>query len=302
MDSLAEYRQKKLGYMNALKANLVKIILACLRNVSKEDNISELEKLIRDLYFKLSGIRDFRTTPSKRWENAVATVDIERDRYKISKYRYERKGSFADEFPSIALEWHPTKNGTLTPQMFKGGSTYAVWWKCSVCGCEWKTSINHRVNGTGCKQCSISANSGAGNYKARTIYQYTLDGVFVKEWSCISEAARALNASNSNLCMCADGKRCKASGYKWSYEYYENLPELPKKNKSRKGINGKSIDQLDLQGNVVNHFSSLNEAEEKTGINATSISKVINGHIKTAGGFYWEKHLVDKGDPYEHTK
>ena len=156
----------------------------------KEDNISELEKLIRDLYFKLSGIRDFRTTPPKRWENAVATVDVERDRYTISNYRYEQKDSFADHYPDLAQEWHPTKNESLTPNMFKSGSTFVAWWKCSACGYEWETSINHRVNGTGCKQCRIAANSGGGNYKARTIYQYTLDGIFVKEWSCISEAAR----------------------------------------------------------------------------------------------------------------
>lgn len=56
-------------------------------------------------------------------------------------------------FPDIAKEWHPTKNGELTPSDVVAGSDKKVWWKCSE-GHEWEATIcNRTVNGTGCLQC-----------------------------------------------------------------------------------------------------------------------------------------------------
>ena len=55
--------------------------------------------------------------------------------------------------PQIAAEWHPTKNGNLTPEMVSKGSEKKVWWKCSKCGYEWNTMIYHRSIGHGCPQC-----------------------------------------------------------------------------------------------------------------------------------------------------
>ena len=197
----------------------------------KEDSVLELQKMIQSLYFQFYSFFNFSMSPSKKWENIVNIVNIERDRYEILRYLYEQNDSFADEHPALALEWHPTKNEDLTPYMFKSGSSFLAWWKCSVCGYEWRTSINHRINGTGCKECKRVSNSGKGHYKARAIYQYTKEGIFIKEWHSISEASRELNINNSNLSMCAGGKRAVAGGYRWSYEYHETLPVLAKSKK-----------------------------------------------------------------------
>ena len=176
--------------------------------------------------------------------------------------------------------------------MFKSGSSFSAWWLCSKCDYEWTTTIYARSKGIGCKKCSVKNRSGANNSGARKIYQYTKDGVFVKEWGAIIEAARSENINPANMAMCANGKRSIAGGYRWSFEYFEKLPPIYREHKSRKGLNGKPVIQVDLQGNVLNHFVSLYDAEEKTGVNATSISKVINGHVKMAGGYVWkvEKH------------
>ena len=32
--------------------------------------------------------------------------------------------------PRVAKEWHPTKNGKLTPRDVVFGSARVVWWKC----------------------------------------------------------------------------------------------------------------------------------------------------------------------------
>lgn len=254
----------------------------------KEDSIPELEKLIQTLYFRLSSTI---INPIMVWEDTISTIDIEKDRHDILKYLSEQKNSFADEHPELLLEWHPTKNQDLKPNMFKSGSSFSAWWLCSKCGYEWKTTIYSRSKGGGCKKCSGMNHSGSNNKSARKIYQYTKEGIYIREWGAIIEASRAENINPSNMAMCANGQRAVAGGYRWSFEYFEKLPPIQKNYKSRKGQNGKQVIQIDLQGNVVNHFVSLYEAEEKTGINATSISKMINGHIKTAGGYVWKVEL-----------
>ena len=52
--------------------------------------------------------------------------------------------------PQIAMDWHPTKNGQLTPNMFSKGSRFQAWWKCHICGKEIKRSIKSYK---GCKNC-----------------------------------------------------------------------------------------------------------------------------------------------------
>jgi hypothetical protein len=53
---------------------------------------------------------------------------------------------------ALAKEWHPTKNGNLTPRDVTVGSHKKVWWQCSR-GHEWDTKVNDRNSGSGCPKC-----------------------------------------------------------------------------------------------------------------------------------------------------
>jgi len=56
--------------------------------------------------------------------------------------------------PTLAAEWHPTKNGDLTPEQVRAQSNRTVWWRCEK-GHEWKTTVNARMqSGSGCPYCS----------------------------------------------------------------------------------------------------------------------------------------------------
>tara|TARA_Y100001970_G_scaffold237322_1_gene297695 strand:- start:299 stop:1162 length:864 start_codon:yes stop_codon:yes gene_type:complete len=55
--------------------------------------------------------------------------------------------------PELAKEWHPTKNGDLTPYDVFPNSHKQVWWKCSK-GHEWSTVISSRNRGNGCPYCA----------------------------------------------------------------------------------------------------------------------------------------------------
>ena len=61
--------------------------------------------------------------------------------------------SFADHNPELIPEWHPTKNGNLSPNDVSYGSATKVWW-LGKCNHEWKQSLNHRSRGRGCPICA----------------------------------------------------------------------------------------------------------------------------------------------------
>ncbi len=68
-------------------------------------------------------------------------------------------------YPNLVAEWHPTKNGRLTPKEITYGSSRRVWWKCPRGpDHEWRASPNSRTsNKTGCPFCANVAVSVTNN-------------------------------------------------------------------------------------------------------------------------------------------
>ena len=64
--------------------------------------------------------------------------------------------SLSRRFPALAAQWHPEKNGTLTPDGVTAYSTIVVWWKCPKApDHEWSLRVNDRsVTEGGCPFCS----------------------------------------------------------------------------------------------------------------------------------------------------
>ena len=68
--------------------------------------------------------------------------------------RVSSTNSLAVVSPEIAAEWHPTKNGELTPGDVTWGSGRRVWWKCDKGpDHEWQTAIANRHAGNRCPFC-----------------------------------------------------------------------------------------------------------------------------------------------------
>jgi hypothetical protein len=61
----------------------------------------------------------------------------------------------ASQYPELAEEWHPTKNGSLTPADVTAGSNKKVWWTLPYddpatgkhFNFEWQTTVSHRARG-----------------------------------------------------------------------------------------------------------------------------------------------------------
>ena len=66
-----------------------------------------------------------------------------------------KSNCLATTHPKLSKEWHPSKNGLLTPHNIVAGSNKRVWWKCSKGDDhEWKASVNERKSGQGCSICA----------------------------------------------------------------------------------------------------------------------------------------------------
>jgi hypothetical protein len=71
----------------------------------------------------------------------------------------------ATTHPDLAAQWHPTKNGSVTPYDVVAGCNTKFWWKCYdgrwpdgtvADDHEWETGVNHRTTPilkTGCPCC-----------------------------------------------------------------------------------------------------------------------------------------------------
>lgn len=81
-------------------------------------------------------------------------IDPERDRPKVMEMYLtsEKEKSLAVMDAELAKDWHPTKNGKLTPDNITYSSNKEVWW-LGQCGHEWSAKVNNRLNGNGCPVC-----------------------------------------------------------------------------------------------------------------------------------------------------
>lgn len=64
------------------------------------------------------------------------------------------ENDLATTHPELARQWHPSRNGALTPQAVTAGAQRKVWWLCGK-GHAWQASIASRAAaGVGCPVCA----------------------------------------------------------------------------------------------------------------------------------------------------
>lgn len=119
----------------------------------------------------------------------------------------------------------------------------------------------------------------------KEVYQYDLNGNFIKKYASLHDAAKSVDGYPINISNCCNNK----PGW---YSYKKYMWSFTETSKVEKYIDrsNKPIQQLDLLGNVINTFDSVKSASIKTGISASSISSLAKGNRarKTAGGFKWK--------------
>ena len=92
------------------------------------------------------------------------------------------ENDLATTSPELAAEWHPAKNGKLTPRDVAKGSGKKIWWKCADCGHEWAACVNSRSAGHGCPMCAIERSSKASRRPVPGESLQESGAWFVSEW------------------------------------------------------------------------------------------------------------------------
>ena len=88
----------------------------------------------------------------------------------------KKRGSLVDNYPEIAKEWHPSKNGDLKPEKFTSKSNEKVWWLCSSCSHEWHLAICDR-HGYRCPSCAGKVVHSSGKNSLAGVNPW-----IIKEW------------------------------------------------------------------------------------------------------------------------
>jgi hypothetical protein len=74
-----------------------------------------------------------------------------------SNLRLSVTNSLARKSPELAKQWHPKKNGKLTPKDVVAAGKHKYFWQCKKDKTHvWQASIASRLNGNGCPDCSHS--------------------------------------------------------------------------------------------------------------------------------------------------
>jgi len=120
--------------------------------------------------------------------------------------------------------------------------------------------------------------------RVRYVYQFTLDGKFIKKHTNSYLAGKSINKDSSSIRAVLRGKLKSAFGYYWSLK---NKPKIFNPNLDRVKNCCKKTYQFDENGNIINVFKSTKEASIKTGIEAKNIQATAKGKRNKAGGFYW---------------
>ena len=105
--------------------------------------------------------------------------------------------------PTLASEWHPTKNGDLRPTQVMAGSNQKVWWLCSE-GHEWIAMISSRNAGRGCRICGAKSSQ-------RSKYKPVMCAELNRLFACVKDASHAIQIVDSAISGNCSG-RIKSAG------------------------------------------------------------------------------------------
>lgn len=138
----------------------------------------------------------------------------------------------------------------------------------------------------------------------KEIGQYLKDGKLIAIYPSATIAGRKTGIEASSISAIArtkgKGYRKTAGGYMWRLiEELDNPEQIepikyvcnnqdPQPKKPNKTARGKMIGQYTKDDQFIEVYECMKDASEKTGISLKSISAVVCGKKKTAGGFIWK--------------
>lgn len=122
----------------------------------------------------------------------------------------------------------------------------------------------------------------------RKVYQFTLVGDFIAEYSSSIDAQRATGIRSADISKCAFGKSSHIKDYIFVFEEdINNIKQRVDKYNQTKKLRKESVVQLLIDGTFVNEWPNTFQAGNALGINYKNIRAVCRDERNHAGGFKW---------------
>lgn len=99
----------------------------------------------------------------------------------------------------------------------------------TVSNLEWVTAsenIRHSFRKLG-KESPNKGRFGGLHYASKPVYQYKLNGDFMKKWDCVSDAARAVGCKSCQIINNIKGRNRTCHGFMWRYEFSNKIDDSP---------------------------------------------------------------------------
>ncbi len=205
---------------------------------------------------------------------SALNIDTDRDANDIySLYIVKTKeNSLATVYPDLAKEWHPTKNGVLTPEMISKSSGKKIWWLKS-CGHEWYGPVSYRIKNPGCPYCTgKKVLTGFNDLAAKR-------PDVASEWN--------YEKNNGLLPSEVSYSSNKIVWWKCSkgHEWRTSINNRTSKN-SKCSICTKCRRIMCCETGKI--FESITEAATVSGLTIDAIQHCCKGKSKTSGGYHWK--------------
>lgn len=128
-------------------------------------------------------------------------------------------------------------------------------------------------------RAKFQGKTGIEANKHKKVFQYSLNGKFIKEWGCMSDASRALNVDSGGMSRCCKGTQTQANGFIWRYNKCIVQP-APKRTRA--------IMQYDKNGNFITEWNKISDAARHYKTSTGRICACLSGITSSCKGFIWK--------------
>ena len=121
----------------------------------------------------------------------------------------------------------------------------------------------------------------------RSVDMYSIDGVLLKTFPSIKQAAKEIEYKDSAITKVCTGRLISIKNLIFRYSGHP----FNEFDTSRANITAPvSVDQYDENWVYLNTFHTMKEAQDITGISKVTIGLVVRGKQKMTGGYHWLRH------------
>ena len=118
---------------------------------------------------------------------------------------------------------------------------------------------------------------------SKKVYQFDINGNFIKEFKSARETGRLLNIHHSHIIRCCNNIIKHTNGFIFKYNKDEKIISIINPNAMKK-----TVIEYDRKGNKINEWKSLMDCCRETKIDNGNLSKVCNNKLPSIKGRFFK--------------